>query len=73
MASHALKTEAAPAEAATRVYSVCLFGQHFIVPWVKLLDAASDEEAISEVRSMNRFTKRELWDRHRLVAVIPSE
>ena len=35
---------------------------------VKLLDAPNDSEAIAEALSIDRFKRRELWDRHRLVA-----
>ncbi len=72
-ASIAAPIDFAPPAAAARVYSVCCFTNGLVVPWVRLLDATSDEEAIKEARSLNRFSKRELWDRHRLVAVIPSE
>lgn len=56
-----------------RLYTACFFDQGLLVPRVKLFDAASDAEAIAEICSVQRFTKRELWDRHRLVTVIPPE
>lgn len=56
-----------------RLYTACFFDQGLIVPRVRLLEAATDEDAITEVRSSHIFTRRELWDRHRLVAVIPPD
>jgi hypothetical protein len=58
-------------EAVHRIYSVCFFRDGFLVPDVKLIDASSDEEAIESARMNRSFTTREVWDRHRLVAVIP--
>lgn len=54
-----------------RLYTACFFEHGAIVPWVQLLAAESDEEAIGELRSSHVFMTRELWDRHRLVALIP--
>ena len=54
-----------------RLYTACFFEHEAIVPWVQLLAAESDEEAIAELRSSHVFMTRELWDRHRLVALIP--
>jgi IMP cyclohydrolase len=43
-----------------------------VVPDVALVEADSDEEAVEYARTSRSFTTREIWDRHRLVAVIPS-
>ena len=56
--------------AGTRVYSICYFPRGFPVPDVKLIDADSDEDAVEYARSSRPFTMREIWDHHRLVAVI---
>jgi len=58
-------------ETAHRVYSVCFFRDGAIVPDVRLIDAGSDQEAVDSARGNLAFTTREVWDRHRLVAVIP--
>ena len=71
MASRAFTDAAASAKETTRLYTLCVFGSDFAVPWATLLDAESDDDAIAMARSMNRFSERELWDGHRLVAVIP--
>jgi len=42
-----------------------------MVPDVTLIDASSDLEAIELARVSRSFTTREVWDRHRLVALIP--
>ena len=57
--------------AQNRVYCVCFFGRGVVVPDVLLIDAASDDQALAEARLRGSFTTREVWDRHRLVAVIP--
>ena len=54
---------------AHRIYSLCFFKDGFVVPEVQLIDARSDEEAIESARMNRGFTTREVWDRHRLVAV----
>ena len=54
----------------TRTYTVCFFAVGRIAPDVQLIEAASDEEALEAARSSRLFTRREVWDRHRLVAVI---
>jgi hypothetical protein len=71
MASHALNYDVAPASDTARVYSICFFDRGLVVPRVQLLEADTDEEAISAAQSMNRVLAWELWDRHRLVAAIP--
>ena len=58
-------------EAVSHVYSLCFFRAGGVVPDVKLIEAASDEEAVESARGSLSFTTREVWDRHRLVAVIP--
>lgn len=39
---------------------------------MSLLEADTDAEAIKAARSMCRFAECEVWDRHRLVAVVPA-
>jgi len=71
MASLAFTDSAASASpGSSRFYSVCSFDRGLVVPRVTLLEAYSDDEAIRAVSAMSRFFERELWDRHRLVAVI---
>lgn len=73
MASHAFQEQIAPLQTTPRVYSICCFDRGLLVPRVQLLEAATDEEAVSEARSMHRNKSRELWHRHRLIAVLPAE
>ena len=59
--------DAAAAREFFRYYRQVLQGK-----WKQMQIAAeSDEEAIAELRSSHVFMTRELWDRHRLVALIP--
>jgi len=39
---------------------------------VLMIEAANDEEAMKQARSIRMFTTREIWNGHRLVAVIPT-
>lgn len=55
-----------------RVYSICSFGSGSAAPAVRLIEAGSDAEAVELARLTCVFATREVWDRHRLVAVIPS-
>ena len=71
MASQAHRFEDYHPEDRGRVYTACFFDPGVIVPRVSMLAAANDEEAIAAMRSSQIFKMRELWDRHRLVAVIP--
>jgi hypothetical protein len=59
-------------QANSHVYSICYFDRGLIVPEVKLIDAGTDDEAVEYARSSRSFTMREIWERHRLVAVIPA-
>lgn len=59
-------------EVVPRVYTVCFFTPGAVVPWVKLIDAGTDIEAIDIAQCMNPNAMREVWDRHRLVKVIPA-
>jgi len=54
-----------------QVYSLCFFERDALVPEVILVDAVSDDEALLEARDRRTFTTREVWQGHRLVAVIP--
>lgn len=67
-----LRTDMRPENDQLRVYSLCLFSPGEVVPTVELIDAATDAEAIAVAGSNRQFKRRELWDRHRLVAVIPA-
>ena len=58
-------------EGAMRLYTICVFDDALVVPWVKLVDAGSDNEAISMARSIQPAKRREIWDRQRLVAELP--
>lgn len=71
--AHRFEKDAVPLTNGLRVYTVCFFDPGQFVPRVKLLDALTDEEAIAEARTMNPWTKRELWERHRFVATIQSK
>jgi|1186.fasta_scaffold23674_4 hypothetical protein len=53
-----------------RVYSLCSFETELVVPVVELIDAETDEDAVSMARSRKFTMRREVWERHRLVAVI---
>jgi hypothetical protein len=56
----------------SHVYTVCFFTPGMVVPWVKLVDAENDVEAVDLAQWMEPNTTREVWDRHRLVSVIPA-
>lgn len=56
----------------SHVYSICFFERGFIVPEVSIIAADSDAEAVAEARTRRLFTTREVWDRHRLVTLIPA-
>ena len=73
MVSHPLIDDQPAAQDALRIYSVCSFDRGIVVPRVQLLEAVTDEEAVSAARSMDRFKSRELWHRHRLIAVFAPE
>jgi hypothetical protein len=75
MASRAHRLCKRPAEALSlgRVYAACCFDTGLVVPRVKLLEANTDAEAITELCSSDRRTRRELWDGYRLVAAIPPD
>lgn len=54
-----------------RIYTLCVFREGLVVPEVSMIEAESDKQAIDLARATRLLTNRELWDRHRLVAVIP--
>ena len=54
-----------------RVYSVCFFEAGWIDPQVQLLEAGDDEDALAIARPIRPWLTREIWDRHRLVRVLP--
>ena len=55
-----------------RVYSLCSFDPGLVVPEIELIDANNDEDALAQARCRRFSMRRELWDRHRLVATIPA-
>ena len=57
--------------AADQVYSVCFFGRDWIAPEVQFLEAACDKDASALAGSMRPWMTREVWQRHRLVRVLP--
>ena len=54
-----------------QVYSVCFFGRGWIVPEVQFVEAANDQDASVLAGSMRPWMTREVWQRHRLVQVLP--
>lgn len=57
---------------ATRIYTICEFDAGHLVPRVELFEAVTDEEAVSQAMLSEFAIRREVWDRHRLVASILS-
>lgn len=55
---------------AGRIYTLCSFDRGLVVPKLQLIDAVTDDEAIAFARSSHVCSLREVWDRHRLVAII---
>jgi hypothetical protein len=55
---------------ARRIYTLCSFDRGLVVPKVQLIDAVTDDEAVAFARGSDLCSLREVWDRHRLVAVI---
>jgi hypothetical protein len=51
-----------------RVYCICCFERGAVVPQVKLVDAASDEQAVQIAQTIRPGAEWEVWDQHRLVA-----
>lgn len=56
---------------ADRLYSICFFGKDWVVPEVQFFEAASDQDASDLAGSMKPWMRREVWERHRLVRVLP--
>ncbi len=54
-----------------RLYTVCVFDEELVVPWIELIDARDDQEAVALAHSIQPSKRREIWDRHRLVAELP--
>ena len=54
----------------SRVYTLCFFERGWVVPKVQLIDASTDDEAVEFARGSGWCSLKEVWDRHRLVAVI---
>jgi hypothetical protein len=64
--------EPLPEEAeVSTLYSVCFFDRDWIVPEVQFLEAENDTDALVFAKSMRPRMTREIWDRHRLVRVLP--
>jgi hypothetical protein len=61
-----------PEATSGRLYSVCFFEKGWIVPDVHFLEAENDQEALDRARSIKPWMMREIWDRHRLVRVLPA-
>lgn len=58
------------ADTARRLYTVLVFEEDLPVPWATLIEAGDDGEAVRLARSIHPLKRREVWDRHRLVADI---
>lgn len=61
---------AAQSTLTTKIYSLCVFPTGGVVPEVTLIEADTDEEAICMAQETGTLATREVWDRHRLVAVL---
>jgi hypothetical protein len=59
-------------DVSVRLYTIRLFDDELVVPWVELIDAHSDDEAIALARAIHPSKRREIWDRERLVAELPA-
>jgi hypothetical protein len=59
------------ATASDRLYSIIFFARGQIVPGNEFLEAASDEDALDRASRIRPWMTREVWDRHRLVRVLP--
>lgn len=66
-------TEPSENTASDRLYSLCFFERGWVVPHVELLEAPSDQDALDRARSIKPWMTREIWDRHRLVRVLPPQ
>lgn len=55
-----------------QLYSLCCFAPGQVVPEVELIDADTDDEAVILASRRKFAMRRELWERHRLVAHIPA-
>jgi hypothetical protein len=54
----------------SRVYTICTFDRGLVVPNIRLIDAATDDEAVALAGDCSLSSMKEVWERHRLVAVI---
>jgi hypothetical protein len=54
-----------------RLYSLCFFDRDWVVPEVQFFEAQDDQGALAYARSMRPWMMREIWERHRLVRVLP--
>ena len=54
-----------------RLYSLCFFDRGWVVPEVQFVEAGDDEDALAMASSLRPWMTRELWDKHRLVRVLP--
>jgi len=52
------------------VYTLLVFDELMGAPWVVLLDAEDDADAIRLAGAHHPTKRRELWHRHRLIAAI---
>jgi len=49
-----------------------MFDPGAVVPRVQLISAAGDEQVVALAIGIEPSAEREVWDRHRLVAYLPS-
>lgn len=59
-----------PLQLLSRVYTICTFDRGLVVPNVRLIDAETDDEAVAFASDCSLSSVKEVWERHRLVAVI---
>jgi len=57
--------------ASERLYSLFFFDRGQIIPGNEFLEAANDEDALDRASYIKPWMTREVWDRHRLVSVLP--
>jgi len=57
--------------AAERLYSLFFFDRGEMAQGNEFLEAASDEDALDRASYIRPWMTREVWDRHRLVRVLP--
>ena len=53
-------------------YNVYSIDEHGAISGERMIDAASDDEAIFAVRSMQRPIETQIWNRDRRIATVPA-